>query len=218
MTARIRFLDYIQNTSATIDELSTNNVIQYVTDECSTNEQFFVNKYQMGFAFYKNLTTSLIFDSYFSTVNYHAMATSLSVASTNLFQFYANSSAKKIITTNQPIITPTTAYTALQRFFELIYCFDTIPLALFNFLNSILAALFISILIVPSIQERINRSKDLQLLTNLTKKTYWFSNITFDLLACFLLCSLLGTFRKRHPDKWRKRRNSRTDSVGEIST
>ncbi|CAF3938721.1 unnamed protein product [Rotaria magnacalcarata] len=191
MTARIRFLDYIQNTSATIDELSTNNVIQYVTDECSTNEQFFVNKYQMGFAFYKNLTTSLIFDSYFSTVNYHAMATSLSVASTNLFQFYANSSAKKIITTNQPIITPTTAYTALQRFFELIYCFDTIPLALFNFLNSILAALFISILIVPSIQERINHSKDLQLLTNLTKKTYWFSNITFDLLACFLLCSLL---------------------------
>ncbi|CAM4944466.1 unnamed protein product [Rotaria socialis] len=193
MTAQIRFLDYIQNTGATIEQISTNNAIKYVTDECSTNEQFFINKYQIGFALYNNLTTSLIFDSYFSTVNYHAMATSLSAASTSLFQFYANSSAKKIITTNQPIITSTTAYATLQRFFELIYCFDTIPLALFNFLNSILAALFISILIVPSIQERINHSKDLQLLTNLTKKTYWFSNITFDLLACFLLCTLLTT-------------------------
>jgi hypothetical protein len=124
-------------------------------------------------------------------VNYHAIPTSLSVASTNIFQFYANSSAKKIITTNQPVITTAGVYTISQRFFEILYCFDTIPLSLFNFLNSIVASLFISILIVSLIHERISHSKDLQLLTNLTKKSYWLSNIIFDLGLCFIICSLL---------------------------
>ncbi|CAF4147319.1 unnamed protein product [Rotaria sp. Silwood2] len=193
--SRIHLTDYIQNTGANIDEISTDTVLNYVNDRYLTNEDFFIHKYQMAFALYYNLTSSissLIFKSYFSTVNYHAMSTSLSVSSTNLFQYYANSSMKKIITTNQPILTTsTTSYTTLQRFFEIIYCFDTLPLSLFNFLNSILAALFISILIIPLIQERINHSKDLQLLTNLTTRTYWFSNIIFDLLSCFTLCILL---------------------------
>jgi hypothetical protein len=148
----------------------------------------------MGFALYNNLTSSvpsLTFNSYFSTVNYHAMPTSLSVASTNIFQFYANSSAKKIITTNKPIITTSTSYTASQLFFQILYCFDTLPLSLFNFLNSIVAALFISILIVPLIQERVAHCKDLQLLTNLKRRSYWFSNTIFDICLCFILCSLL---------------------------
>ncbi|CAF0914028.1 unnamed protein product [Rotaria sp. Silwood1] len=193
--SRIRLIDYIQNTGANIDEISTDNVLNYVNDRYLTNEDFFINKYQVAFAAYNNLTSSgsaLKLKSYFSTVNYHAMSTSLSVSSTNLFQYFSNSSMKKIITINQPILTTTTVtYTALQRFFDIIYCFDTLPLSLFNFLNSILAALFISILIVPLIQERINHSKDLQLLTNLTKRTYWLSNTIFDLLSCITLCILL---------------------------
>lgn len=187
---RTQFINYIQNTSATIDEISNDTVLNYVNTRCLASEEDFVNKYQIGFDFYSNDSSSLRFNSYFSTVNYHTMATSLSVGSTNLFRFYANSSTKKIITINQPIITQV-SLTNLQRFFELIYCFDTIPLSLFNFLNGILAAIFISILIVPLIQERITQSKDLQLLTNLTKKTYWLSNIIFDLLACLLLSVLL---------------------------
>jgi hypothetical protein len=192
--AQTRLIDYIQNTGATIDEISNNTVLDYVRANYLTSEDIFVNKYQIAFAVYNNLTSSipsLTFNSYFSTVNYHAMATSLSVASTNIFQFYANSSAKKIITTNQPVLTTSTIYTTSQRFFQILYCFDTIPLSLFNFLNSIMAALFMSILMVPLIQERISHSKDLQLLTNLSKKSYWFSNIIFDLSLCLILCSLL---------------------------
>ena len=148
----------------------------------------------MGIALYNNLTSSspsLTFNTYFSTVNYHAMATSLSVASTNLFQFYANSSAKKIITTNEPILTTATFYSASERFFEIVYCFDTLPLSLFNFINSVVGSLFMSILIVAIIQERVSHSKDLQLITNLSKRTYWLSNFIFDLCLCILLCVLL---------------------------
>lgn len=192
--ARVNLMNSIQSTGATINEIYTDRVLNYVGDNYLANEDFFINKYQMAFALYNNLTgsiPSLFFKSYFSTVNYHTMPTSLNIISTNLFQYYANSSAKKIITTNQPILTPSISYTALQQFFDTIYCFDTLPLSLFNFLNSILAGLFISILIIPLIQERVNHSKDLQLLSNLTKQIYWLSNIIFDLIVCFILCGLL---------------------------
>jgi len=192
--AQTRLIDYIQSTGATIDEISNDTVLDYVRDQYLKSENIFINKYQMAFALYNNLTSSipsLIFNSYFSTVNYHAMATSLSVGSTNLFQFYANSSAKKIITTNQPILTTATSITTSQRFFQILYCFDTLPVSLFNFINSVVAALFTSFLIVPLIQERVSHSKDLQLLTNLTKRIYWLSNTICDLLSCFVLCILL---------------------------
>jgi hypothetical protein len=187
-------INYLQSTGATINQISTDTVLNYVTSQYLTSENVFINKYQMAFASYNDLASSvpsLVFNSYFTTVNYHAMPTSLSVASTNLFQFYANSTAKKIITTNQPILTTSTTTTALAQFFQILYCFDTLPLSLFNFLNSVLATLFISILIIPLIQERITHSKDLQLLTNLTKRSYWLSNFIFDVLSCFILCILL---------------------------
>ncbi len=187
-------INYLQSAGATVNQISTDTVFNYVASQYLTSENVFINKYQMAFASYNNLTASvptLVFNSYFSTVNYHTMPTSLSVASTNLFQFYANSTAKKIITTNQPVLTISTTTTSLDQFFQIIYCFDTLPLSLFNFLNSIIATLFISILIIPLIQERITHSKDLQLLTNLTKRSYWLSNSIFDILSCFVLCILL---------------------------
>jgi hypothetical protein len=193
--AQASLTNYLQSTGATIDAISTDTILDYVDSRYLASEDIFINTYQIAIGLYNNLTLSatpnLVFNSYFSTVNYHAMPTSLSVGSTILFQFFAGSSAKKIITTNEPIITTVSAYTVGERFFEIIYCFDTIPLSLFNFLNSIVAGLFISILLVPLIQERISHSKDLQLLTNLTKRSYWLSNIIFDLCLCFILCGLL---------------------------
>ena len=188
--AQARLNDYLQSTGATIDEISNNTILDYVRGRYLETEEIFIDKYQTGIALYNNLT-SLTFNTYFSTVNYHAMATSLSVASTNLFQFYANSSAKKIITTNEPILTTATFYSASERFFEIVYCFDTLPLSLFNFINSVVGSLFMSILIVAIIQERVSHSKDLQLITNLSKRTYWLSNFIFDLCLCILLCVLL---------------------------
>jgi hypothetical protein len=118
------------------------------------------------------------------------MPTSLGVAATNLFQFYANSSSKSIITTNQPIIT-TSAGSYIAEVLPVLYCFEIFPVSLFGFLNSILATIFIGILLLPLITERVNNSKDLQLLTNLTKRIYWFSNWIFDFTLCFILIALL---------------------------
>ncbi|CAF4617859.1 unnamed protein product [Rotaria socialis] len=193
-SALLRLNTYLTNTNATIDQISTNTIVNKVVSEWTESEELFVNKYQMGFGLFNNLTSTnllLTFEVYFSTVNYHTMATSLNVATTNLFQFYANSSLKSIVTTNQPLLTNKKRLTGQDLFFEMIYCFDTLPLSLFNFINSILTAIFIGILSSNVIRERLTHSKDLQLLTRLSKVTYWFSTAIYDFTLCLILCSIL---------------------------
>lgn len=192
--AQTRLRDYLINTNANIEELSNNTINNYIHSQWISSEENFVNKYQLGFALFNNLTStlpSLTFDTYFSTVNYHGMSTSLGVAATNIFQFYANSSSKMILTTNQPILISVGSPTGQAYFFELVYCFDTIPVSLFNFINGIIASIFISILSLNIIHERTSRAKNLQLLTGLSKFTYWLSNALYDFILCLLLSSLL---------------------------
>ncbi|CAF4297975.1 unnamed protein product, partial [Adineta steineri] len=187
-------MNYLTNTNAAIENISNDTVLTYVQDRYTASEDIFMNKYQIGFAAYNNGTSvspSLQMKAYFSTVNYHAMPISLSVATTNLFQFYANSSSKRIITTNQPIITSTTTGSYIAEVLSVLYCFEVFPISLFSFLNCIIATIFIGILLLSIITERLNHSKDLQLLTNLTKRTYWFSNWLFDFTLCFILIALL---------------------------
>ncbi|CAF4744310.1 unnamed protein product [Rotaria sp. Silwood1] len=192
--AQSRLITYLANTNATIKQISTNTIVNEVVSQWNESEDIFVDKYQIGFGLLNNLTSSnqsLTFDVYFSTVNYHTMATSLSVATTSLFQFYANSSSKMIVTTNQPILTRGEPLSEEDRFFQMIFCFDTLPLSLFNFINSVLAAVFIGILSSNSIRERLTHSKDLQLLTHLSKFTYWFSTALYDFSICLILCAIL---------------------------
>ena len=192
--AQTRLRNDLLSTGADIQELSGNTIMSYVLSQRAQSENNFINKYQLGFALFNNLTSpspSLTFDTFFSTVNYHGMGTSLAVAATNLFQFYSNSSSKMIITTNQPIVVNSGSSTGQAYFFQLIFCFDTIPVSLFNFINGIIAAIFISTLCLNIIHERTSRAKNLQLLTGLSKFTYWLSNALYDFILCLLLCSLL---------------------------
>ena len=191
---RQRFLNYLTGAGATVDEISNDDVLGYILPRYYQSADTFVNKYKIGFASYDDptsLSPILKFNAYFSTVNYHTMPTSLAIAATSLFQFYANSSTKNIITTNQPISKTVTVLTAQARAFENLLCFDSLPVSVFNFLFCIIATLFISILIPVYISERVNHSKDLQLLTNVKKRIYWLSNLIFDFSFCLALCSLL---------------------------
>lgn len=189
-----RLMNYLTSTNATIDQISNDNVLNYVRDRYYQTEDIFINKYQISSAAYNNGTSSspsLRMNGYFSTINYHTMPTSLGVAATNLFQFYANSSSKSIVTTNQPIITRTRSGSYIAEVLSILYCFEVFPISLFSFLNSIIATIFIGILLLTLITERLNHSKDLQLLTNLSRKAYWISNWIYDFLLCLILIGLL---------------------------
>ena len=204
---RTRLSDYLVSTGATIDQISTDTVWSYVRNRYLQNEDAFLNKYQLGFAGYDNSSggSNLIrMNAYFSTVNYHAIPTSLSVADTNLFQFYANSASKKIVTTNQPIITPERATSYFTEILAVFYCFEVFPITLFAFLNSIIVIIFIGVLLLSIVTERLNNSKDLQLLTNLTHRTYWIANWIYDFCLCLILISLLTIVVKVRTLKERK--------------
>jgi len=187
---RSNFLNYLNDAGATVDEIGQMNVSNYVRDRYLQTEQIFLNKYQMAFALTSN-SSSVAVNSHFSTVNYHTMPTSLSVATNRLFQFYSNSTTKSIQTTNQPIITPTRGASYIAEVLSVLYCFEVFPVSLFSFLNSLIVTIFIGVLLLNLITERLTHSKDLQLLTNLSRKTYWFSNWSFDVFICIFLCGLL---------------------------
>ena len=189
-----RLRSYLNGMNVKIEEISSNTVLNYVQSRWNQTEDIFINRYQMSFSLSNNLTASspsLILDTYFSTVNYHTIASSLSAATTNLFQFYANSSAKAILAINQPLMITGGNLTGLPLFFQSIFCFDTIPVALFNFINGAIASIFISLLALNMVRERHGRSKNLQLLTGLSKFTYWFSNALCDWCLCLIFISLL---------------------------
>lgn len=189
-----RLTNYLAATGATIDSITTDTVDSYVRNRYHETEDIFVNKYQISFAGYDNSsggTNAMRMNAYFSTVNYHAMPTSLTAASTNLFQFYANSSRKNIRTTNHPILTPRIGGSYISEVLAVFYCFEIFPITLFAFFNGIIAIIFMGVLLLPMVAERLNNSKDLQILTNLSRKTYWISNWIYDVCLCLILISLL---------------------------
>ena len=191
---RTRLIDYLTSTGASVDEINTDTVVSYVQARYYQSADVFINKYQLASAAYNNgtgLAPSLRMNAYFHTVNLHTMPTSLGVAATNLFQFYANSSNKRIVTTNQPIITYPKSSSYISEVLAVLYCFEVFPVSLFSFLNSVIATIFIGILLLTLVTERLNRSKDLQLLTNLKKRVYWISNWIFDFTLCLILIALL---------------------------
>jgi hypothetical protein len=182
--------DLISSPRAKIVEISNQSVGDYVQARYSQTTDSFLNQYQIGFGSYYNSSSAQL-DAHFSTVNYHAMPTSLSVATNTLFRFHSNSSRRGILTTNQPILTSTKASSFIAEVLSVLYCFEVFPVSLFSFLNSILVTIFIGILLLSLISERVNHSKDLQLLTNLSRFTYWLSNWIFDFFLCLVLSAIL---------------------------
>ena len=187
---RNHLIDYLTNMGVTIDEIATNNISEYVLSRNKESYDAYVNKFQMGFSIYRS-SSFLLMDVFYSSVNYHAMAVGLNTAMTMLFQHYANSSSKRIQTTNQPIIIVSDSESDRAIFFERVYCFDTVPLSLLNFINSIIGSILMGTLVVNLIHERIVHSKDLQLITNTSRKLYWLSNFLYDLILCLILSGLL---------------------------
>lgn len=102
-----------------------------------------------------------------------------------VFQFYGNSSSKRILTITQPLLISSGTLGGQTLFFQRIFSFDTI-----------LVSIFISLLVLNLLRKRTSRSKDLQLLSGLLKFTYLFSHAMCDFILCFMIISLLSVIVK----------------------
>jgi len=75
-------------------------------------------------------------------------------------------------------------------------CIDSFPVSLLNFINAVIVAFMISIMVMHVARERTNGSKQLQMLSGLHYGTYWFSNFLFDMAIYIFNISTMVFFLK----------------------
>lgn len=181
---------YLKEMGANLIQLTRDDVANYISSRYLQSYTTFMNEYQFGFSL-NTVGPDVYMDVYFSTFNFHTMPTAINTAMNVMFQYQTNSTSKRIITTNQPILIDSVDAPRRAVFYDRISCFDILPISLLNFLTSIIGGLFISLLILNVIRERISHSKELQLLTRTSKRTYWITHALYDFILCIVVCVLL---------------------------
>lgn len=129
-----------------------------------------------------NYTGSVLYaNAYFSSLAFHSSASIINEINTLNLMTLAGDSTKSIRTYNIPYKQNSTTS---NSFLDSLACIDTLPLSLLNFMNSIIVAFIISVMVMHVARERCNGSKQLQMLSGLHYATYWLSNYVFDFLTC----------------------------------
>ncbi len=153
------------------------------------NTTAFLNDYFMSLSL-TNLGGTLYAVSHYNTLAYHSSAVAISRINNIFLQFITGSNSKSITTINSPI--PSTYTLSNQtNYLQLLACLDSLPVSLLNFFNSVIVAFIISIMVMSVARERLNGSKQLQLLSGTHYAVYWMANYLFDLAVCLFQISTL---------------------------
>ena len=182
----------LQNTlgsvsGANLVPVNTSDVNNYVLGLRTSNLNSFIYDYFVGLSLdYTNTTLSSTF--YYSSLAFHSSACILNQISNMILISLTNDNSYSITTINSPLASNSSLSNSTS-FLELLACLDTLPLSLLNFINSIIIAFVISILVMHIARERLNGSKQLQFLSGTHYLTYWISNYIFDLIVCFFIAS-----------------------------
>ena len=164
-------------------ELDNQNVNEYVLNLREQDSyRNLVNNYFAGMIL--NYTNSKLYSTlYFNSMALHSSASLINEINSIYLIMLTNDSSRSITTYNKPL--EASQYLNNANYYdEFIGCLDVLPSSLISFLNSVIFAFFISILIMHLSRERCNGSKQLQMLSGLHYVTYWISNYLFDLLIC----------------------------------
>ena len=169
--------------------LESDTINSYVLSLRSSSLKSFINNYFVGLSI--NLTNGTLSSTlYYSSLAFHSSASVLNQMSNMLLDYLTNDTSYSITSVNSPINSDSSLANSTD-FLELLACFDTVPLTLINFINAVIVAFVISILVMHVSRERLNGSKQLQLLSGTNYITYWISNYIFDLFICLFIASTM---------------------------
>ena len=179
----------------TIQNCTFDNVSSTVLQLRKDNIQNLVSNYYTGMSINIVNSTTLYANAYYSSFAYHSPGTIINEISNLILAYYSsNNLSQSIKTINKPI-TSSSSQTG-NSFLSFLPCLDTLPLSILNFINSIIVALIISIIVVHVGRERVNGSKGLQLLSGTHYFTYWMANHIFDLTIClFNILTMVFTLK-----------------------
>lgn len=187
---RSALIELIEEKNVESTDIANENPLNFVRERFLESERIFIDRFQLGFGL-NSENSSWPVEAFFSSVNFHATAVTLNLATNVFLRTLTNSSRRKISARNQPILTSTKSSSYVAQILSFLSCFEVFPVSLFPFLNGILASIFVSLFVFYSIDERRKKSKNLQLLTNLSRFSFFLSNFIFDLLLSTLLVAIL---------------------------
>jgi hypothetical protein len=148
----------------TLQNCSYDNISSIALKLRKDNIQNLVSSYYTGMSFNIVNSSQLYAHAYYSTYAYHSPGIIINEISNLILAYYSsNNLTKSIKTVNSPISSNSSQNG--NDFLSFLPCLDTLPLSIFNFINSIIVALIISIIVIHVGRERVNGSKGLQLLS-----------------------------------------------------
>ncbi len=177
---------YSNRPEVNLVRLKNNTVNDYVFEKRLKSWKNFVNDYFVGFRIDMRNQFEPQMTVYYSTLAYHSSANILHDMNNLLLRYMTNDENMSITTYNAPLASYETYTTTTNNLQDVLACLDTLPLSLINFFNSLIVSFTIAIVAIHVCKERINGSKQLQLLSGTHYGTYWLSNFLFDWPIFFL--------------------------------
>ena len=162
---------YIKDNDATLTGIIDNNYksniplgtfIKYSTDTISEsvltkrkeNSTAFLNDYYLGLSL-ENTGGKVYGTLKYSTLAFHSPAVMLSAIDNIILQAITGNTQKSITTVNSPIASSSTL-SPNSSYLEVLACLDSLPVSLLNFVNSIIIAFIISIMVMAMTKEKTN--------------------------------------------------------------
>lgn len=109
---------------------------------------------------------------YYSTLAFHSPGSILDDFDTLMLVIATNDTTRSISTINKPLAA-SSSLSSTSSYLEVLACIDVLPLSLLDFLNAIIVALMISLMVIHVGRERTSGSKQLQFLSGTHYVTYW---------------------------------------------
>jgi hypothetical protein len=154
---------------------------QILQDRKNSLQNIMYNNF-VGLIFNMTSSNRLYADILFSQIAYHSSANVLNDID-NFLLYYARNydTTRSIKTINLPIAS-NASLAGGTSFLEVLACIDSLPVSLLNLIVSFIIAFMIGIIVMHVAKERLNGSKQLQLLSGVHFSTYWISHYLFDTL------------------------------------
>ena len=177
----------IMNTSGAKFVQMTNistSINDYVYNMRVSNVTALINDYYMGLnvSFVSN---TLYASLYYSTMAFHSSAAIINTVDNLILQTLTGGNQKSIKTINSPLYS-TNSLSNTTNYLLILACLDSLPVSLLNFINGIIVAFIISIMVMSVTRERSNGSKQLQYLSGTHYSVYWLSNYIYDVGICII--------------------------------
>lgn len=187
---------YPSSSGITLYNMSSDYINNYVLGLRKSSLINLYGNYYAGVSLNLASATNLQATIYGSSMAFHSAASVLNDVDTLIFQTAMSGSTDYSISTINSPIQASDSQSYRREFLKVLACLDILPNSLYNFIMSIIVAYMIAISTMHIARERINGSKQLQLLSGTHYSTYWLANFLFDwpifVVQSFLLVILLA--------------------------